>query len=115
VTDAADRRHCTPLWLALAALLVAVPLAPAAGHSRHEEDAGQLPAPGYRPQPYAAPEPGSYQLPVLGEAANASLLDSSGVPQTLHELFRDRVVVLSFMYTSCSDSNGCPLATFVLG
>ncbi|MGD8618499.1 MAG: cytochrome c peroxidase [Gammaproteobacteria bacterium] len=115
MTDAAGRRHCTPLWLALAALLVAVPLTPAAGHSRHEEDAGKLPAPGYQPLPFTAPEPGSYQLPVLGEAADARLLDSNGAPQSLHELFRDRVVVLSFIYTSCSDSNGCPLASYVLG
>ena len=33
----------------------------------------------------------------------------------LHELFRDRVVLLSFIYTSCGDVNGCPLATHVLG
>jgi len=115
VKDAAGPRHRTPRWLALAALLVAVPLAPAAGHSRHEEDAGQPPAPGYQPLPYAAPQPGSYLLPVLGEAADARLLDSNGAPQSLYELFRDRVVVLSFIYTSCSDSSGCPLATFVLG
>jgi cytochrome c peroxidase len=64
--------------------------------------------------PYAAPTPGSYELPALGVAADARLLDSSGTVQSLHDLFRDRVVVLSFMYTSCSDSNGCPLAAYVL-
>jgi len=95
-------------------MLVTVP-APGADHTLHRQAAGQLPAPGYQPLPYAAPTPGSYQLPVLGEAADARLLDSSGAPQSLHELFRDRVVVLSFMYTSCSDSNGCPLAAYVLG
>jgi cytochrome c peroxidase len=114
VTDATGRKRCRPAWLALAAVLVSA-AAPGADHARHGQAAGQPPAPGYRPLPYAAPEPGSYQLPVLGEAADARLLDSSGVPQTLHELFRDRVVVLSFMYTSCSDSNGCPLAAYVLG
>jgi cytochrome c peroxidase len=115
VADVASRRHCIPATLALAALLLAVPGAPAADHSRHGEAIRQQPAPGYRPLAYAAPEPDSYQLPVLGEAADARLLDSSGMPQSLHELFRDRIVVLSFMYTSCSDSNGCPLAAYVLG
>jgi len=114
VTFAAGRKRCRPAWLALAVLLATAPV-PGAGHSQHQEGGAQLQAPGYQPLPYAAPEPGSYRLPALGEAADANLLDSSGMPQSLHELFRDRVVVLSFIYTSCSDSNGCPLATYVLG
>jgi cytochrome c peroxidase len=31
----------------------------------------------------------------------------------LHDYFGDKVVVLSFIYTTCNDVNGCPLATFV--
>ena len=33
--------------------------------------------------------------------------------QTLHGYFGDKVVVMSFIFTSCSDVNGCPLATHV--
>jgi cytochrome c peroxidase len=114
VTSTGPRKYCRPAWLVLTAALLAVPL-PGAGHSQHQETQGQPPAPGYQPLPYAAPVPGSYELPGLGAAPDARLLDSSGTMQTLHDLFRDRVVVLSFIYTSCSDSNGCPLATYVLG
>jgi cytochrome oxidase Cu insertion factor (SCO1/SenC/PrrC family) len=42
-------------------------------------------------------------------------LDSSGAPVRLHDVYDDKIVVLSFIYTSCPDVNGCPLATFVLG
>ncbi len=111
---AGGRKGCKPAWWVLAATLVASPL-PCAGHSQHQDATGQEPAPGYLPLPYAAPVPGSYELPALGAAADARLLDSSGVEHSLHELFRDRIVVLSFIYTSCNDSNGCPLAAYVLG
>ncbi len=42
------------------------------------------------------------------------MLDSDGRATTLHEVFGDRVVLLSFVYASCSDVNGCPLATSVM-
>ena len=71
-------------------------------------------APGYSALEFPAPEPGSYALPPLGPAADGVLLDSSGTAVRLHELFDDKTVVLSFIYTSCPDVNGCPLATFVL-
>jgi cytochrome c peroxidase len=34
-------------------------------------------------------------------------------PRSLHELYDGRVVVLSFIYRSCDDVNGCPLAATV--
>jgi cytochrome oxidase Cu insertion factor (SCO1/SenC/PrrC family) len=43
------------------------------------------------------------------------LIDSSGEAISLHELYDGKTIVLSFIYTSCPDVNGCPLATFVLG
>jgi cytochrome c peroxidase len=42
------------------------------------------------------------------------VLDADGKPLHLHDLLGDRIVVLSFVYTSCSNMNGCPLATHVL-
>jgi len=97
-------------------LLSTLPLAAASQQQPHHEPTKerQVLAPGYSALEFAAPEPGTYTLPPLGEAANGTLLDSSGTAVTLHDLFDDKTIVLSFIYTSCPDVNGCPLATFVL-
>jgi len=97
-----------------AILLVAVP-ALAASQQRHEHrEQPQVLAPGYSALTFKVPIAGSYSLPSLGEAPDGSLLDSSGEPITLHALYEDKIAVLSFVYTSCGDVNGCPLASFVL-
>lgn len=107
-----------------AALLIAIAAAaPAAtAHGNHAEtdatsaaSAAPALAPGYGSLGFEAPVPGTYTLPVLGPAADGPVLDDGGKPRRLHELFGDRVVLLSFIYTSCNDVNGCPLATWVLG
>jgi len=77
-------------------------------------DQPQVLAPGYSALTFPAPAVGSYSLPSLGAAADGVLLDSNGNPATLHELYNGKTIVLSFIYTSCPDVNGCPLATFVL-
>lgn len=74
----------------------------------------QILAPGYGTLEFSAPEPGSYSLPVLGSAADGKVLDTQGNTLTLHSLMGDKVVLLSFIYSTCSDVNGCPLATAVL-
>ncbi len=71
-------------------------------------------APGYGPLAFTAPPPGSYQLPVLGKAADGKVLDIHGNETSLSQLMKEKVVVLSFIYSSCNDVNGCPLATSVL-
>lgn len=71
-------------------------------------------APGYAALTFEPPRPGTYRLPPLGAAADGRILDAAGKPLALHDLLGDRVVVLSFVYTACSDINGCPLATHVL-
>ena len=97
-------------------LLLLLPLAAASQQQPHHKPSAriQVLAPGYTALEFAAPEPGTYALPPLGEAADGILLDSSGAKVKLHELFESKTVVLSFVYTSCSDVNGCPLATYVL-
>lgn len=74
----------------------------------------QILAPGYGTLAFFAPEPGSYTLPVLGSAADGNVLDTQGKALTLHSLMGDKIVLLSFIYSTCSDVNGCPLATSVL-
>jgi cytochrome c peroxidase len=71
-------------------------------------------APGYGPLQYDPPPAGSYQLPPLGTAADGRVIDDKGKPLTLYELLGDKFVLLGFIYTHCSDVNGCPLATFVM-
>jgi cytochrome c peroxidase len=75
-------------------------------------------APGYSELKFTAPIPGTYKLPVLGQASDGDVLDSEGRTTTLHRLMSDvnhpgKVVLLSFIYATCSDVNGCPLATAV--
>ncbi len=70
-------------------------------------------APGYAELGFTPPPPGSYRLPTLGTAADGPVVDSTGQARTLYDVYGDQVVVLSFVYTRCSDVNGCPLATFV--
>lgn len=93
--------------------LVVCQVARAAEHA-HTHPPPTPPAPGYSALPYAGPVPGSYALPVLRPAADGAVRDDSGQATTLHRLFDDRMVVLSFIYTHCADPNGCPLASFVM-
>ena len=80
----------------------------------HQHKTSTVLAPGYRPLEFEAPAFGSYRLPVLGMASDGVVLASDGTVTRLHDLLADRVVVLSFIFTSCLDVNGCPLATYVL-
>jgi cytochrome c peroxidase len=74
----------------------------------------QVLAPGYGALEFTPPAPGSYALPALGEAADGEVLTSEGRSTSLHALFGDEVVLLSLIFASCSDVNGCPLATAVM-
>ncbi len=71
-------------------------------------------APAYQNLQFQPPIPGSYALPVLGQAGDGTVLTSDAQRTTLHQLYRGKVVLLSFIYSACSDVNGCPLATMVL-
>ncbi len=71
-------------------------------------------APGYGSLAFTAPEAGTYQLPVLGWASNGQVIDANGDEHSLKHLIQDKVVLLSFIYSTCGDVNGCPLATSVL-
>ncbi len=70
-------------------------------------------APGYSPLTFKAPQAGSYTLPVIDSAADGMVLSTTKQSQNLHDLMADKVVLLSFIYSTCSDVNGCPLATGV--
>ena len=63
---------------------------------------------------YDVPTAGTYELPILQAAMDGTVLATNGAPVRLHELMRDRVVVLSFIYTRCRDPKACMRATGAL-
>jgi len=63
---------------------------------------------------YDAPEPGTYKLPVLKPAADGAVLGADGKPIRLRDLGDGRIVILSFIYTRCTDPRACLRASGVL-
>ena len=70
-------------------------------------------APGWGILSYEAPVPGTYRLPPIMHAADGRVLRENATPAHLFDLMGDRLVLLSFVYTRCTDVNGCPLAKAV--
>lgn len=70
-------------------------------------------APGYSNLPYQVPAAGTYELPPLGLASDGLVLDINGEQRSLHDLLLGKYTLLNFMYSSCSDVNGCPLSSYV--
>ena len=85
-----------------------------AGGAKHEHPRPTVLAPGYADLEFEPPAAGTYKLPPLGVAGDGPILDSTGKRGRLRDLFGDKIVVLSFIYTTCNDVNGCPLASHVL-
>jgi len=63
---------------------------------------------------FTPPPPGTYTLPPIDAINNHQLLDSTGKSVDLFALTAGKIAVVSFMYTSCHDIGGCPLAAAVL-
>lgn len=63
---------------------------------------------------YDPPEPGSYKLPVIEQAADGEVLGTDGQRRRLLSTMDNRIAVLSFIYTRCRDPRACPMATAVL-
>ncbi len=63
---------------------------------------------------FTPPAPGTYRLPAIDTVSDHHLLDATGKPISLFDLTAGKVAVVSFMYTSCADVGGCPLAAAVL-
>ena len=92
------------------ALLAALVMSQAAtAHGNRTE----ILAPGWGILSYEAPAPGTYRLPPIMDAADGRVLRQDATPAKLFDLMGDRFVLLSFVYTRCTDVNGCPLAKAV--
>ena len=60
---------------------------------------------------FKAPKPGSYTLHPIKPAGDGQVLNHLGQATTLKKLMAGRISIVSFIYTSCDDAKGCPLAT----
>ncbi|MEO5861533.1 MAG: SCO family protein [Burkholderiales bacterium] len=59
---------------------------------------------------FTPPAPGSYQLQHIMTVPEGSVLDVDGETRSLRTFTRDKITLLSFIYTSCADPEGCPMA-----
>jgi cytochrome c peroxidase len=108
-------RRATEAGLCVAlALLAGAPAEAHEGEEHGKDGQSEGSAPAATAAAFAAPEPGTYSLPALGAADDGEVLTSEGGATRLHALLGDRAVLLSFVYTHCSDAEGCPFATAML-
>lgn len=63
---------------------------------------------------YTPPAPGSYRLPPIQQAVDGEVIDADGKIHRLFELMAGKYVIFSFIYSTCYDPTGCPLATYTL-
>lgn len=63
---------------------------------------------------YNPPPPGSYRLPPIQQAVDGDVVDADGKRHRLFNLMDDKYVIFSFIYSTCYDPTGCPLATYKL-
>jgi len=64
---------------------------------------------------YEPPAPGSYELPTIDRVSDHALLASNGeATSLLADLEPGEVALVSFVYRSCTDAAGCPLALAVM-
>jgi len=91
------------IGLRAAAVALAAWLAAVAAAGAHE--AAPLPALDYDP-----PAPGTYTLHRIMRAPDGEVLGLDGRPRRLADFTRGRITLLGFIYTTCTDPEGCPLA-----
>jgi protein SCO1/2 len=59
---------------------------------------------------FVLPEPGTYALQRIMRAPDGPVLTVDGRLDKLSRFTRERITLLGFVYTSCTDPQGCPLA-----
>ena len=83
-------------------LALAASIAFAAGALAHTPE--PLPALDFDP-----PAAGTYKLHRIMPAPDGEVLGIDGRPRPLSHFTRERITLLGFIYTACTDPNGCPL------
>ena len=109
--SSARRRSADPRFGRIITVLAAVAaLATAAGTGpgvAHEPD-DRLPA--SVTMDFVPPLPGSYALHAIMRAPDGPVLDLEGRRRPLSHFTAGKITLLGFIYTSCADPHGCPLA-----
>jgi cytochrome c peroxidase len=83
-------------------------------HAAVAEAEVRVMADGWTPNlPFELPDPGTYTLTTINTAGGGTVIDTDGKEIELDSLLGDKIVLLTFIYSSCTDLNGCPLATAV--
>lgn len=59
---------------------------------------------------FLPPPPGSYKLNVIMKAPDGVVLDIDNKPKSLSSFTTGKITLLGFVYTTCPDAKGCPLA-----
>jgi cytochrome oxidase Cu insertion factor (SCO1/SenC/PrrC family) len=59
---------------------------------------------------FVPPPAGSYALPAIMQAPDGPVLDAEGRRLPLSRFTAGKITLLGFIYTSCADGRGCPLA-----
>ena len=80
-------------------------LAACVGVAQAHEGAPPIPALDFEP-----PAPGTYTLHRIMAAPDGEVIGVDGRPQPLSRFTREGITLLGFIYTSCADPEGCPLA-----
>jgi cytochrome c peroxidase len=70
-------------------------------------------APGWTSLTFTPPSASSYTLASFSPAKDGDVINQKEEETTLHDIYDNKVTLLNFMYTTCTDINGCPLATAV--
>lgn len=60
------------------------------------------------------PAPGSYRLNTIKQAPDGTVVDIHGLEHRLSDLTEGKITLVSFVYLTCGDVNGCPLAMSTL-
>ena len=95
------------LAVILAAVVAAAGIVVASGIvvDAHEPD-----VPGAVTMDFVPPPAGSYALPAIMRAPDGPVLDPDGRRLPLSRFTAGKITLLGFIYTSCADARGCPLA-----
>ncbi len=67
----------------------------------------------FEPEPhyeFVPPKPGTYTLPIIKKASDGQVLDIHGRSKSLKKILRGKISIVSFVYLTCSEIQGCPLA-----
>ena len=102
------------VWSGLAIVAAPEIASAQAGAAKDDNTKDVFLAPGWGKLSFDAPAAGTYQLPPLESASGGQVLDTSGASQNLDAYLGAKPTLLSFVYRTCDDVNGCPLSTSVL-